>query len=182
MKDEIKQILEAKGWKIKNETLVNKVLWSFKWRFNKHWKIIFSRKEFNKFWTTERKLRWVIDAFRWTWLLEQIWKERKDGNRYYSNVYSISEELKSIFDKLVWGIKDLYKKVWEFVSNNWIEVLKDFWIKLFNEKRKLIEKKISFGKRWQIKNWKTWKWYNIFSYLMEKEWFSCFELASKLKL
>ena len=182
MKQQIKSILEAKGWKIKKEKELNKLLWSLKWRYDKYWEIFISRKEFKKFWLTEKQLRWFIEKFRMLWFLKFEWQVRKDWNKYSSNIYSIWEELKKIFNMLIWGIKNMYKKVWEFIDKNWIEILKKFWVRLFNEKKNLIEKKVSIWKRWQIKNWKTWKWYNIFSYLMEFRNISCFELAKELKL
>jgi len=188
MKLQIKQALEALSWNkiVKDEKLINKVLWSLKSRNDKHWKLFLSRKEFKKFWTTEKKLRKIIEWLRAIWLLEYVWRERKEWNKYTSCVYKATTILSNIFEMLVWGIKDLYVKVWNWVrsaSTRPIEILKQFWVDLEQERYWLIDGKVYLNKRnWLIKDFKNDKWYNLYSYLMELKWLTCLELAKELKL
>jgi hypothetical protein len=182
MKIEIKNILNNCWLKIKNEQVINKIIWALKGRFEKYHDIWISRKEFLKFWVTERQMYLIIEELKDLWLIKLNWYKRIINNKYKICIYEISSVLKQIFWLLSYFIKDFNKKIIEF--NKWdIEnILNKFWIKTFNNWKLFDRKsKITFSKRkWVITNWKELKHYNLFNFLKETFWLSSINLYRKI--
>lgn len=178
MKLEIKNQLN-KYFHIKNEKLVNKILWSIKWRQECYWEVWFSRHEFDKFNTSEKVLREVIDNLRQNWLLVLKWKRKSNNNKFLCNVYEISYELKQILSLLRKSIEFLNEKIIQWnKESNLSQILNWYWFQTFRNGRIWTKKSnITYNKRTNcVSDWQLWTHYNLFNFLKFALWISTIDL------
>ena len=184
MKLEVKRLLQT-YFDVKDEKLLNKVLWSIKWRQDCYWEVWLSRCETEKFNTTQRQLRDVIENFRKNDFL--ILKERRkwDNNKWLCNVYEIWSKLKQILSLLQTYIEFLNEKIIKWSKEHFEWKLQEYWIKYFHRNWRLFERKskITYSKRnFVITNWKINKHYNLFEFLKEYYWLNTIQLIKEINL
>jgi len=171
MKLEVKRLLET-YFEIKNEKLINTIVWTIKWRQDCYWEVWLSRCENKNFNTSERQLSSIIQNLRKNWLL--ILKERRQGNnnKFLCNVYEISQELKQILSLLLTYTEFLNEKIVKWSKENFESKLNEYGIKHFRNWRLLDKKwKITYNKRtFIITDWKINKHYNLFNFIKELYW------------
>ena len=109
MKIEVKSILKNCWLNIKNEQVINKIIWALKGRFEKYNYIWISRKEFEKFWVKEREMYLIIEDLKDLWLVKLVWYTKIVKSKYKVCVYELSSILKQIF----WlSSISLYKRIY----------------------------------------------------------------------
>lgn len=167
MKTEIRYILENAWLEIKKEKIINKIIWALKGRFEKYKTVWISRKEFLKFWVSEKQMYLIIENLKDLWLINLVWYENIKTSKYKACIYNISKVLKQVFWLLSYFIKDFNEKIIKFNKWNIENILNNLWIKTFRNWRIFERKsKITFNKRiWVITDWKEDKHYNLFNFL-----------------
>jgi len=132
MLQELKEIFKTFA-----EKQIYRILLSIKSRNNKYNDVWISRKEWKKYWLSEKQMRNFINFLRDTWNLTIIWK-RKSRSWWLCNIYKLSE----------WFIE-------------WLKIIRGFTFKYIEPisfvKRHFIYKK----KYWRIKFKVNWNRYFI---------------------
>lgn len=167
----------SKYIEIQDQSVMNKILWWIKWRADCYTGVWFSRHEFAKFWTTENKLRKIIEIFRQEGLFELV--ERREIKWKYLPccIFVVSDKLQKILDLLKWWIENLSEKIKYACNSVKIEYVFDDLGIIYNRViKKLVDNKwrknynstISYSRKLNvITNWLEWKTYNIYSYLKD---------------
>lgn len=154
-----------------NDTLKN-ILRSLAWRSKSYTNFWFSKYEFEKFWLTERTLRTIIEQMQKLWYIEKVGQEKfmKDWIYMRRNLYKAHTKLFDMVASFTEAIKDMNDKIVSWCKEqNPVQTLKNFWIEVFSGGR-IGKKKSSLTinkKNGAIKDWKTWKSYNLYNYLRE---------------
>lgn len=181
MKIEVKRSIQN-YFEVKNEKLTNRILWAIKWRNECYWEVWISRKETDKFQTTERQIRDIIQNLRDAWLLKLKERRQSTKNKYLCNVYELSQEFKQILNLLQNYIEFLNEKIVQWSKENFEIKLWEYGIKYFRNGRLLNNKwKITYNKRtFIITNWETNKHYNLFNFIKEIYGLSALQLTKEI--
>jgi len=177
MQKQITTFLDTFNIKLDDST--NSIIWAIKSRLETYWEVGLSRKEFERFGTTEFHLWKLIKQLRQKGLLIKTWM-RKGSNNRLCNIYAVSEWFSSVLFSLWQGIQDMFVKLQEWSKNiNPIEVLRSFWVIV--KKNWKIRKGLTTNKKsWAMTNWKSGKTYWVFSYIQECFWLSSYQLAKEI--
>lgn len=181
MKLEVKRLLET-YFDIKDEKLLNKVLWAIKWRQDCYWEVWLSRCENKKFNTSERQLSQVIKNFRENDFLILKARVKWNNNKYLCNVYDVWCKLKQILSLLLTFTEFLNEKIIKWSKENFEWKLNDYWIKSFRNWRLFERKsKITYNKRnYCITDWSKWQHYNLFNFLKEYFWVNTKDMIKQI--
>lgn len=151
---------------------LKKILRSIAWRANKYWTFWLSRHEWEKFDTTQDKLRYIIKKLKQEWYITLEWYESHESFRAnpVRAIYKATDKLLDLVRTFTESVKDMNEKIITWCKNqNPVQTLRDFWVQIFNGGR-IWKKKSSITinkETWAIKDWKTWKSYNLYNYLRE---------------
>lgn len=148
------------------------ILRSLLWRSQKYKTFWFSRHEYEKFWLTERTLRTIISKLQDEKIIKKVYTETYsvDWKPRRRNIWVATDKLSDIVKSFTDSISDMNEKIiWWCKNQNPIQTLRSFWVQVFSGGRIWDKKsKITVNKNtWAIKNWKTWKSYNLYNYIRE---------------
>lgn len=151
---------------------IKAILLSISWRSKKYWTFGLSRHEYEKYGTTQDKLRLIIKKLKSEWYIILEWYEPHES--FKANpvraIYKATDKLLSLVKSFSEGIADMNEKIiWWCKNQNPVQTLRDFWVQVFAGGRIWDKKaKVTVNKKtWAIKDWKTWKSYNLYNYLRE---------------
>lgn len=151
---------------------IKSILLSISGRSKKYWTFWLSRHEYKKYNTTPDKLRLIIKKLKSEWYITHEWYEANPS--FKANpvraIYNATQKLLDLVRSFTESIKDMNERIVKWCKEqNPTKTLKNFWIEVYNGGR-IGKKKSSItvnNKNWSIKDWKTWKSYNLYNYLKE---------------
>ena len=151
---------------------IKAILLSIAWRSRKYGTFWLSRHEYEKYGTTPDKLRLIIKKLKQEGYIVHQWYEKHEA--FKANpvraIYTATDKLLNLVATFAEAIKDMNEKIITWCKNqNPVQTLRDFGIEVFNGGR-IWKKKSSLTVNrttGAIKDWKTWKSYNLYNYLRE---------------
>lgn len=151
---------------------IKAILLSISGRSKKYGTFWLSRHEYEKYDTTQDKLRLIIKKLKAEWYILHQWYEKHE--KFKANpvrcVYVATQKLFDLVSGFAEAIKDMNEKIVNWCKDqNPVQALRDFWIEVFKWGR-IWKAKSSITiniKNGAIKDWKTCKTYNLYNYLRE---------------
>mgnify|MGYP003419491991 FL=1 len=148
------------------------ILRSLLWRSQKYRMFWFSRHEYEKFWLTERTLRTIIEKLQAEKIIKKVYTETYsvDWKPRRRNIWIATDRLLELVKSFSEAIADMNDKIISWCKNqNPVQTLREFGVQVFSGGRLWDKKsKVTVNKKtWAIKDWKTWKSYNLYNYLRE---------------
>lgn len=149
---------------------IRAILLSIQWRSKKYWTFWLSRHEYEKYDTTQDKLRYIIKKLKQEWYITLVWYEPHPD--FKANpvraVYKATEKLFDLLKTFTRKIQDMNNRIinwckeqnpYEILSSHGIELF--IWGRIWKKNSKITISK----KNNAISDWKTWEKYNLFDYL-----------------
>lgn len=151
---------------------IKAILLSISGRSKKYWTFWLSRHEWEKYDTTQDKLRYIIKKLKQEWYITLEWYEPNPS--FKANpvraVYKATEKLFDLVKSFTQKIVDLNDKIIRWCSEqNPMEVLRQHGIEVFGKRVGKKNSSVTVSINWAISDWKTWKKWNLFNYLKDHE-------------
>jgi hypothetical protein len=89
-----------------------KIFLAIKQRHKKHWIVWFSRLEASRFWVSERRMQYFINALRKDKKLVKTWMVKWSNNPFKCNIYKLSKEFIDFLDT----VREFVKKTFEYIQ------------------------------------------------------------------
>lgn len=147
---------------------IKAILLSISWRSKKYWTFWLSRHEWQKYDTTQDKLRYIIKKLKQEWYITLEWYEPNPAFRAnpVRAVYRATSKLFDLIKSFTQKIVDLNDKIISWcASQNPADILRQHGIQVFGKRVGKKKSNITVGRLWQISDWRTWEKWNLFDFL-----------------
>lgn len=149
---------------------IKAILLSISGRSNKYWTFGLSRHEWEKYWTTQDKLRTIIKKLKAEGYITLEWYEPNPS--FKANpvraVYKATSKLFDLVKSFTQKVVDLNEKIIMWCSQqDPIELLRSHGIQLFGRRIWKKWSSVSVSRKWCISDWKSGKKMNLFDYLRD---------------